>query len=67
MVMKQKKWVVRGELEGWLYFENIKGTNLRGSQVSICETSILNMGCKILDSQEEVDHNYNGDFPEGKN
>ena len=24
----------RGELEGWLYFEDIKGTHLRGSQVS---------------------------------
>jgi len=27
------QWVGRGELEGWLYFEDIKGTHLRGSQV----------------------------------
>ena len=32
--MRQKAMVVRGELEGWLYFEDIKGTHLRGSQVS---------------------------------
>ena len=32
--MRQKAMVVRGELEGWLYFEDVKGTHLRGSQVS---------------------------------